>query len=287
MMLGGERAPAVLRDEAPVASACPCSCHPSRVPARPGAGKWRRGGTRGSIQARCGVGKSRARAGALSLERLVELQDQSYRLLQWLNRQLVSGAVSYGSVHREGTTREAFKAWIERARATLPQELRPAAADLEVVANLFASYLETSFEVVERRIAPGCPCTCMMCLYLRDATFLKLRRVSPAAKKQARELELICLERLTAALDLPLVRADLETLVDEPGELARDLALVTWADELARRARGPSQGPGVLVLWRAFAWRGGRPDRAFELDAARIRAAEERVRARLAALGAA
>lgn len=230
---------------------------------------------------------ARAQTRTLSLERLLELQDQSYRLLQWLNRQLVEGGVTFDAVHREGTVREAFQAWLERSGASLPRELRPAAADADVLANLFASYLETSFEVVTRKVAPGCPCSCMMCLYLRDATFLKLRKVTPAARKQARELELICLERLAAELELPLVRADLETVASEKGEPARDLALVAWADELARRAQGPSQGPGVLVLWRGFAWRGGRPDREWKLDANGIRAAGQRVRARLAALASA
>lgn len=44
-----------------------------------------------------------------SLERLVDLQSRSYRLLQWLNRRLVGGGVTFDSIHSGGTVREAFK----------------------------------------------------------------------------------------------------------------------------------------------------------------------------------
>ncbi len=54
--------------------------------------------------------------------------------------------------------------------------------------------------------------------------------------------------------------------------------MATYAREFVRRINGEPTGPEVLVLWRWFAWTTtGAPERDFRLDAAMLRAAQEKV----------
>jgi hypothetical protein len=116
------------------------------------------------------------------------------------------------------------------------------------------SFLKTSFRLQPKavRVATDCGCRCSF------------------------ELKRLYVSRLAAdaapgAVDAVLGWADLR----------EDVALATWGFEMLRRSEFASQGEAVLVLWREFAWEGGRPRRGFRLTARAIVEAERRVRAAL------
>lgn len=218
--------------------------------------------------------------------RIYDLHQRGYALLQWINTQLQRGTLDFEGVHENLNPVDAAAAWIERNLANLPERCRPSRAELREFASLFASFVRTSFELSpDTRIekVSSCGCWCDMCTYLVRAPLLKLRRVGKGAAKDAKYLEVLYLEEaLGTGADGSAIRA----FVDDPGDGAADLAMATWGRELLRRAEFASQGDGVLVLWRTFAWTNGNPTRGFTLAATDVLAAEQRLLARFNAAGA-
>jgi hypothetical protein len=85
-------------------------------------------------------------------------------------------------------------------------------------------------------------------------------------------------EALAENAGAPLLRDELQHLVERAPEVARQLAIVAYARELGRRSSYRGQGRPVLALWREFAWRDRRPIRSFELSTQDVLDAEEAVR---------
>lgn len=207
------------------------------------------------------------------LRRVLGLHEKAYRLLLWLNEGMLDGRPPLGKVAEALAFSDAALAWVRRHAAQLPEELRPADADLEPFCRLFASYLSTSFEVAEgRRIScRGCWC----CGYWNGNRHLRTRNPDKKAKGVARELKLLYLRSLAPEAELGDVLAR--------KDLAPAISLAAYAAELVRRSKFASQGEGVLALWREVAWTpAGSPNRKFRLDAAKILQAERALREALA-----
>lgn len=152
--------------------------------------------------------------------------------------------------------------------------------DLRPFANLFASYLETSFDLFE---APGprrtsdCHGSCPCCSYLAAAPNLQPQKLGSIDKHRARLLEAAYLKSVAERRGAALTDAECDALLAKP-ELREPLAMATYARELVRRMNGEPTGAEVLALWRWFAWTAtGAPKRDFRLDAAMLIEAQHEI----------
>lgn len=217
------------------------------------------------------------------IARAVALQRASYRLLRWATDGIDRGFLSTRAVHGFATLPEAAHAWIESHYENLPTDARPPAADLRPFANLFATYLDASFDLLDepgtRLYSPEAHCFCHLCSWFVAMPRLRPKKLTRAHKDRARHLMQRWGEEVAVSAGLP-VHPD---VLADPS-LQEDLAYGAYARELLNRTRGFSEGPAALALWRRFAWEPtGSPKKGFELTADRILAAEARVRRALAA----
>ncbi len=227
---------------------------------------------------------------ARMIERLLEAQRRSYRLLLWMGTAVDRGLISLDAAAHVGSTPpERAQRWVTRHHQNLPADARPTSEgpdDVRLFANVFASYLDTSFEWTASprpRLESSCGCPCEICAVLVAGPHLRTRKVTGAHKRRARRLTEDALRQLALDEGRPLIEADLEAICSDDA-LREDLAIHAYVVELARRAQGVSEGPAVLALWRTFAWtREGSPRKRFELTASQVRAAEDRLRKRIAA----
>lgn len=216
-----------------------------------------------------------------ALTRVIDLQERSYRLLKWTNAALQRKIVSFDTIHESLSLAEAAAEWISRHFENIPPEARPERAQLREFAQLYSSYLATSFELVKQpriRAVSPCGCYCAYCTYFAVGSNLKIRRITSAARRDAAELKRLYVCALTGQLNLAF--AGREQALLEEQSLAADVSWATYGRELLRRSEFASQGPGVLVLWREIAWtdpRQGAMKPDFALTAERILTAERRL----------
>ena len=204
---------------------------------------------------------------------------------------------------------DAVSDWIRDYHQVLPPEARPAELEpryLRAFANYFASYLVSSFDLVEDPYpvwATNNGCRCEVCRYIAGVRHLKPKTVLRNDKRLAQRLQLEVLSTLvpqdarsqdttpqdaksrdTTQQDAKsqVSEDELNALMQDPA-FARDAALVTYCREILRRCAGEWTGPEALALWRCFAWTSSGPIAGFELCADEILAAEQRLRSTLQA----
>lgn len=214
------------------------------------------------------------------LGRAIRLQQKAFNLLKWLKARVNKDVVTVQRAHDVLDSASAARYWIEVTLPSIPRTARPDPDEIDGVANLFASYLTTSFELTE---TPGsarvteCGCYCSICSYWGRAPYLKARKTTDRDKRKAQELMADTVQELAWAGGRELDRAELAKVASDQS-LRRDLALVTYARHLMRRLQGGAGSPALLVVWRAFAWKaGGGRDREFALTAEIILTAESRL----------
>ncbi len=208
----------------------------------------------------------------------VEIQRRSYRLLRWVGDAIERGFIRLERAHKYSDEADAAAEWLSEHYANLPADCRPAKRTGEQFArfaNHFASYLLTSFDLVDR---PGVrlesQCGCFICGRLVAAPHLRAKKIRSRDKQRAERLKVDCLEELALENTVSLSPERAAALLHDP-ESRRELALATYGKELLRRCSGHSAGPAVLALWRQFAWKPtGSPIPNFELEASAILAAE-------------
>jgi hypothetical protein len=220
------------------------------------------------------------------LRRVVQMHEKSYRLLKWMNSALRRKVLAFDVVHSAMSMAEAAGEWINRHCDNIPSDVRPAKSELQPFANLFSSYLATSFELqVKPRpsLYSPCGCYCSWCSYVAAGSNLKPRRITPGARRDAHELKRVYLRSLVVESALKLGDAGISQAMEDPA-IAEDLAWAAYGRELMRRTEFTSQGIGVLVLWRELAWdKKGQLKPKFRLSPERILAAEKRLVDRIAA----
>jgi hypothetical protein len=218
------------------------------------------------------------------LTRVVTLQQKSYKLLQWVGEALRSGTLHFNIVHQALGLSDAAREWLERNWSGLPAEVRPDREDIPAFAHLFASYLTTSFNLVEQagwRWESGKGCRCSFCSYLVAVDQLRVRNPDKKARERAREMKELYLSNLAKGNGASVPYAVIEGLLSDTA-LTEDIAYATYAQELMRRSQFASQGEGVLVLWREIAWdQRGKVKKGFILSAERALQAEARLADRL------
>ena len=215
------------------------------------------------------------------LQRLVDMQQRSYRLLKWMANAVTEGFVNFDTAHDYSELPVAAEAWIRIHYQNIPPNARPANEDFAPFCDFFSTYLTNSFELIsnpgQQRYSPDAHCFCPMCSWLVDAPNLVTRKVQSSDKRRADTM------RRNACLKLAIVN---EIEVDEGvlNEMLQtrlafeDASLVAYADDLIQREKGIANGPAVLALWRGFAWNEtGSPKHGFRLKASLIVEAEERL----------
>jgi len=216
-----------------------------------------------------------------TLERAIDLQQRSYKLLQWLTSAIDRGFIAFGAAHDFATLPAATNVWLARHYAVLPPAGRPEREDLRAFSNLFATYLESSFELLRD---PGTrwvgDCDCSLCGWLVAIPRLKAKKLRPQDHRRGRALQIRAVKELALCNDLVISDERAEALAESHRESS---GLVAYARELEHRLDGVTVGPATLVLWRSFAWdERGAPKRRFALTAKMVLAAEATLTAALA-----
>ena len=219
------------------------------------------------------------------IERAVDLQQRSYQLLRWLTDAVERGFISFKAAHTFSTLPEATHAWIVEHYNDLPHAARPPREHLRAFVELFVSYLDSSFELIEtpgkRLYSDDAHCFCPMCSSLIDMPRLQPKKLMRSDKERARRMTTSALRQLALELDIALDGERADQLTDDP-TLRDPLALVAYGHDLLRRMAGVVEGPATLALWRRFAWTPqGSPKQGFALTADAILDGEATVIARL------
>ncbi len=221
----------------------------------------------------------------IEISRIVALQSKSYALLRWFGENIGAGGFSFTVSHDAATVGGAASDWLKRNAHSLPADLRVGENDREAFACLFASYLTTSFTLVEDapptyRSRTGC--YCVFCRRLRSVSALRVRTPDKKAGSKAAEMKRLYVSGLAAEQETPLGGEALTTLLVDR-DLAPAVSYATYAQELIRRSRFVSQGEGVLVLWREIAWTNGKLSKRFALSADAAMQSEAKIAAALTA----
>ena len=113
----------------------------------------------------------------------VDLQRRSYQLLRWMTAAIDRGFIAFGDAHEFASLSAATFVWIDRHYADLPPAARPPRDDLRPFCNLFATYLESSFELLEDPGMRHCGCDCYCCGTLVEIPRLKLKKLTPQDRR--------------------------------------------------------------------------------------------------------
>jgi len=219
------------------------------------------------------------------IKRAVALQERSYRLLRWLASEILNGAIAFDHAARYASVSEGAGEWITRHFESLPTDGRPLSrdpGDIKDFANIFTTYLTTSFDLVEKpgtRLAftKECGPTCPFCRWFEAAPHLRTKRLTRSDKERALHLELEYVNRLAKDEGSALLAERVSTIAQDP-EMKESLAMAAYGDHLLRRVHGRGDGPAVLALWRQFAWKPeGSPKKGFKLRPQAIVDSENRV----------
>ena len=227
------------------------------------------------------------------LEDAVTLQRKSYGLLRWMAERARQGTLSIRQVAHQGTVADAARDWLHSHATEIPAALRPETSDpaeLTRYANIFVSYLLTSFDLVSEpgtQVVSRSSCYCSVCRYVEAASHLKAKKLTQADKIRAERLQRAYLTARATELGFDLTEAHFDALRGNP-LLAESLALATYGEQLLQRCSGGMhEGATVLALWREFAWtRAGSPKKDFVLSAALIIEAQRALHQELTQLSA-
>src|SRR5262245_45155276 len=124
------------------------------------------------------------------LKHVLSLHDKSYVLLRWAKDSLERRTLSFNVAHQAMDSGASAEEWIRRHLENIPSTARPRAEDIASFSRLFASFVLTSFQLVENSVVvrSDCGCHCSFCSYLQAGPNLNLRNPSQKAKQVAREL---------------------------------------------------------------------------------------------------
>src|SRR5205814_1954550 len=112
-------------------------------------------------------------------------------------------SLDFKRAHDYASLPEAAHGWLHANYTTLPSHIQPAREDLRAFANLFASYLETSFEMLDApgrlKVSPNCHCFCPICSSFVNAPRLVTKKLGRFDKQRARKLQLAAIARVASA----------------------------------------------------------------------------------------
>src|SRR5690348_5066803 len=107
--------------------------------------------------------------------------------MRWMTDAIDRGFITFTTAHEYATLTAAAIGWIERHYHDIPPAARPAPGDVREFANLFTTYLDNSFDLVEDPgkglQSPDHHCFCPMCSRLADLPKLQTKKVTRADKQ--------------------------------------------------------------------------------------------------------
>lgn len=99
---------------------------------------------------------------------------------------------------------------------------------------MFASYLETSFDLLERpgtRLDSQCGCYCPFCVVAVAAPHLQPKRLGSGDKRRGRELERACVEQLATNSGLSVTAEVLDQILNDRDN-RESAAMIAYAIQL-------------------------------------------------------
>lgn len=216
----------------------------------------------------------------------VDLQRRSYNLLLWLSTAISKGVIQVNRAHDYMNEAEAAQDWIEGHYLNLPPNCRPEREQLKPFSRFFASYLTTSFELVDQpihRLESKCGCCCPICAYFTGPHHIKTKKLFRRDKERARRIKIAALLQLSREHNKHLTQEQAEKLVDSD-VTATAVSLLAYGQQLVARTRGSAEGPAALALWREIAWERTAPKKGFTLEAEDILNAEQTLASKLASM---
>lgn len=210
------------------------------------------------------------------LVQAVDLHRRSYNLLLWLRTAIAKGVIQTTRAHEYMDEAEAAEDWIAGHYLNLPPNCRPEREQLKPFSRFFATYLTTSFELIDQpvqHLESKCGCYCPICAYLTGPHHLKTKKLFRRDKERARKIKIVALQQLSREQNKYLTEEQAEKLVDSH-VTAREVALLAYGQQLMARTRGNAEGPAVLALWREIARDRTAPKKDFTLEAEDILNAE-------------
>ncbi len=216
--------------------------------------------------------------------RALHLQAESYAFVRWLADNTADALTTLTEEHGNRPPREVMADWLRTNGSTLGYVKRLREEDRIAFANLFVSYLEISFDLLDqapRQSSSTCHCFCFMCVSITTSSRLVPKKPGSADKERAKRALEAELRSVAATLapTAALSPANAKALLADPA-LREPLAIAAWMSAVLRRMRGDFVGTEALVLWRRFAWTpGGSPKHGFAITEAAVTSAQAAVKA--------
>jgi hypothetical protein len=212
------------------------------------------------------------------LQFALDIHTRSYRLLRWVADAISKGFIPATRAHEYADVTDSAYDWIEEHYLNLPTDARPERSQLRPYANFFATYMMSSFDIVEQpgmRLVDLCGCRCRFCSILVKAPHLQTKKLSKREKQRALRLMADRVEQLAIEEQIACAPERAEAIAT--GEATRRAAgYSAYGHWLIKRLDGLTDGPSILALWREIAWnKSGSPIPKFELKQADFVAAEQ------------
>jgi hypothetical protein len=203
------------------------------------------------------------------LKLAIDIQARSYRLLKWVAEAVGKGFIPATRAHEYSDDADSACDWIQEHYANLPASARPQRSHLRPFANFFATYMSSSFDIVEQpgmRLVDPCGCGCRFCSTLVKAPHLQTKKLSKKIKQRARRLMADRVQQLALESGINLA-AEVAERIATADQTRRAAGYSAYGLSLIKRLDGLSDGPSILALWREIAWTGaGSPIPRFELN---------------------
>lgn len=208
----------------------------------------------------------------------IDMQQRSYKLLQWMASAVKDGFISFKTAHDYSNLPDAAAGWIAGHHNNIPENARVPIDCLPEFTAFFSTYLINSFDLVDspgkQLYSPDAHCFCPMCSWLTDAPNLKTKKLTTADKRRANKLRLQAVSQLAIENSITISDDSITTLLDDE-QNHYNASLLAYGCDLLRRLNGIATGPAILSLWRGFAWdKAGSPKPKFQLKSSMIMDAE-------------
>ncbi len=215
---------------------------------------------------------------SVRISHAIDMQQRSYRLLQWMASAVQDGFISFETAHDYSNLPDAAAAWIAGHYNNIPENARVPQESLPEFSAFFSTYLINSFDLVaspgKQLYSPGAHCFCPMCSWLVAAPNLKTKKLTPADKRRAGKLRIQAATQIAIDNSVVISSERLEDLLKDEQNRTH-ASLVAYSRDLLLRLEGVATGPAILALWRGFAWnQQGSPVRDFRLKTKMVVRAE-------------
>ena len=202
------------------------------------------------------------------LQLAIDIQSRSYKLLRWVAEGIGKGFITYSRAHEYADVGDSARDWVEEHYLNLPANARPERTQLRPFANFFATYVVSSFDIVEqpgmRRVDP-CGCGCRFCSYMIEAPRLQTKKLTKRDKQRALGLMADRVQQLAIEAGIAAT-PELAERIATNEQTRTSAGYSAYGHWLIKRLDGLTDGKSILALWREIAWnKSGSPTSKFVL----------------------